>query len=128
MDGQKVGGRVWGIRGSRRELVGYKKDGDGNYLLDKKGNFIPIYKRVSNVPFSKLLEFRVSLELALKFRQSVQRQLNFEFKRLGFWCANYSPEWLEFFSLLDQSEYVENNPPDEFPDWELDIEFLPDEF
>jgi len=112
LDDQKVGGRVWGIRGSHRVHVGY----------DDKGK--PKYKKVSNVPFSKILEFKVSLDLALKFRAAVARQLNFDFQRLGFWCSNFSSDWLAFFAELDQNEFVENHPPDDPPAWEDDIEIF----
>jgi len=71
------------------------------------------------VPFSKILEFRVSLDVALKFREAVSRQMNFDFQRLGFWCANFDIEWLLYFDDLCLFEWVENNPPDDPPDWEL---------
>ncbi|MBI5945362.1 MAG: hypothetical protein HY864_13415 [Chloroflexi bacterium] len=110
IENDKVGGRVWGIRGSHREIVGQKENGK------------PIYKHVSNVPFSKLLEFRCSLAVALQFRQAVMRQLNFDFQRLGFWCANYEVDWLLFLDEIWNAEYVSYHPPDDPPDWEMGID------
>jgi hypothetical protein len=103
----KVGGRVWGVRGSHTEI-------------SSSGKKI----KVSNVPFSKILEFRCSLDIALRFRDSVVRQFNFEFKRLGFWCGNYHPDWLLFFNDLCNHEWVSNNPPDNPPDWELESDHV----
>ncbi len=110
VENDKVGGRVWGIRGSHQEHVGER-------------NGKPVYKKVSNVPFSKILEFTCSLDVALRFREAVQRRLNFDFQRLGFWCSNYEVEWLLFFDELWHSEWVASHPPDDPPFWEDDLFF-----
>jgi hypothetical protein len=112
IENDTVGGRVWGIRGSHKEYV--RDDSNGK----------PVYKKVSNVPFSALLSFRCSLDVALKFRAAVARSLNVEFQRLGFWCGNYSADWLLFFNDLCNAEWVLNNPPDNPPDWELEFEHV----
>ena len=57
IENDKVGGRVWGIRGSHTVLR------DGKKI------------KVSNVPFSKILEFRCSLAVALQFREAVALSL-----------------------------------------------------
>jgi len=73
-----------------------------------------------------LLEFRVSLSLALQFRKSVARRLNVEFQRLGWWCANYAVDWLLYMWELDNAEWVENHPPDDPPDWDFDEIYFED--
>ena len=74
------------------------------------------------VPFSKILEFRVSLEVALEFRQTLIEERNYQFQRLGFWTFDYSTAWLSFLHDLNLSEYVSQNPPDDPPDWELYVD------
>lgn len=72
-----------------------------------------------SVPFSKILEFRVNLEVALEFRQSLMIERNYEFQRLGFWTFDYSPALLLFFDSLINAWDVLQNPPDDPPDWEM---------
>lgn len=104
------GGRIWGKSGS-------------HVVLDKSGKKI----KVSNIPFSKILEFRVNLSVALEFRQALSRQMNFEFQRLGFWCGNFEVDWLIYLYELITADLVSSHPPDDFPDWDLD-DFPNDEF
>lgn len=109
-DATSRGGRIWGKSGS--------------YLvLDKSGKKI----KVSNIPFSKILEFRVNLSVALEFRNAVSRHLNVEFQRLGFWCGNFDVDWLIYLDELITADCVASSPPDGFPDWDLD-DFPDEEF
>jgi hypothetical protein len=75
-----------------------------------------------SVPFSKILEFRVNLQVALELRQSLIFERNYEFQRLGFWTFDYSPALLSFFDSLINAWEVLQRPPDDPPDWELYFE------
>lgn len=84
-----------------------------------------------HVPFSKILEFRVSLEVALKFRQYLANVRQYEFSRLGFWTSDYAVTWLFVLDFLIEAEHVEITPPEDPPDWELHIQaedFFQDSF
>jgi hypothetical protein len=111
-EGLKFTGRVWGCVGSHLVATDKKRRG-----LD--GKEVIIYKRVSNIPFSMILEFTCSLEVALEFRKEVIRVNKFEFERLGFWCGNYHPDYLIFLDSLLNNEWLLNNPPDTPPDFDL---------
>jgi len=73
------------------------------------------------VPISKIISFRVSMEEALLFRQQIILKLGFELKRIGFWCGNYSVDWL--LLLNDIMDFFHTPPPpDENPNWDIDEE------
>jgi hypothetical protein len=63
-----------------------------------------------DVPFSPLLEMVIDMQTALDFRRAVRRVVGFKSKRFGFWCANYSVDFLTYVSWL------ENNLPDQVPE------------
>lgn len=70
------------------------------------------------VPFSAMLSFRLNMEQALEFRYWIQVHYNYEFQRLGFWCANYEVSWLNFLYDI-MCPPPEPDPP---PDWEFQDE------
>jgi hypothetical protein len=71
------------------------------------------------VPFSKILEYRVNLQVALELRQLLIIQNNYDFQRLGFWTFDYSVELLSFFDSLIDAWEVLQKVPDDPPDWDL---------
>lgn len=74
------------------------------------------------IPYSSLLTFRVNMDVALEFRQSLMLERNYEFQRLGFWTFDFSPDWLSWLDSLIDADIVLKNPPDDPPDWELFVD------
>jgi hypothetical protein len=72
-----------------------------------------------SVPFSSILSFRVNLDVALDFRRQLSESRQYEFQRLGFWCGDFSADWLILLDSLIDYYHVLNNPPDDPPDWDL---------
>jgi len=75
-----------------------------------------------HVPFSKILEFTVSLDVALKFRQYLANVRQYEFSRLGFWTSDYAVTWLLVLDFLIAADEAANTPPEDPPDWDLQIQ------
>lgn len=75
-----------------------------------------------HVPFSKILEFSVNFEIALKFRRYLANLRHYEFSRLGFWTADYEVFWLLVLDDMIRAYELENIPPEDPPDWELQIQ------
>lgn len=72
------------------------------------------------IPFSSILTFRIDLDVALDFRKQLSESLNYEFKRLGFWCGDFSVDWLMLLDDLIDFYYVRSHCPEDNPDWDLE--------
>jgi hypothetical protein len=70
------------------------------------------------LPYSSLITFRVSLDEALAFRHALMVEKNYIFQRLGFWCTDYSVDWLLFLNEI-MDYYSLARCPDLPPDWEI---------
>jgi len=75
-----------------------------------------IWGCVGDLPLSSIATFTMSMDEALEFRRGLCASRGYDFKRLGFWCNDFTAEW--YLYLLDIIAPPEEPPP---PDWFLEL-------
>jgi hypothetical protein len=69
---------------------------------------------VGRVPMSKIMQFRIDLEVANAFRRAVRKRTGYNPRRYGFWANCYHPDWLKWIEQM-QNESEEARIPESFP-------------
>jgi len=85
---------------------------------DKSDQTGRLWGVIGAVPFSKIVMFKISMDVALDFKRQYFRWSGLKKRaRVGFWAARFHVDWLSFLCTIIEQREEENIPPNFPPGW-----------